>query len=78
VQSIPDKTPSVHPTHSVAIVGAVTELKSDGGRQFIDPLPHLYTLPLPDHAVNMQCGQAKARYIGSDSPPVPIARLLYF
>ena len=27
VQSIPDTTPGVHPSHSVAIVGSVTELK---------------------------------------------------
>ena len=31
VHSIPDTAPGVHPRHSVAITGAIKELKYDGG-----------------------------------------------
>ena len=53
VQSIPDTTPGVHPRHSVAIVGAVTELKLDGGWIYnISSMHHSQnTLWVPEHRV---------------------------
>ena len=42
VQSIPDTTPGVHPRHSVAIVGAVTELKLDGGWMYVCMYVYVY------------------------------------
>ena len=53
VQSIPDTTPGVHPRHSVAIVGAVTDLKLEGGWIYnISSMHHSQnTLWVPEHRV---------------------------
>ena len=79
VQSIPDTTPGMHPTHIVAIVGPIIELKSDSGWFYIISSIHhsqntLWTLPYPYHTGKIQCGLAKSS--GSDAPTKLIVRPL--
>ena len=55
VHSIPDTAPGVHPAHSVAITGAIIELKVEGGWRYNISSIHdpRNTLWVPEHRVRL-------------------------